>query len=252
MRSGTTLAEQILSCHPKVWPAGEQSFWLHNYHRSWKVPQKQIVPARAAALGGEYVQMLQKLSGGAERVTDKMPDNYLVAGLVHLALPNARIIHMRRLPVDTAVSIWMTPNALTSTGGHQKDNIVFAIKESMRLIAHLREVLPPDRFLEVDYEDLVTDFEQVAREMVDFCGLPWDDACFQPQENKKVVQTPSTWQVRQSIYRSSVERWRNFQPWLGEFADLIDVRHPRSNRHAGFGQSEIPLEPCINRFPHLV
>lgn len=226
MRSGTTLAEQILSSHPEVSAAGEHPFWMKNWQRAFSNASAGYDPDVLAALGREYVQELRRLWPAASRVTDKTPSNFTVAGLVHLALPNARIIHLRRNPCDNALSIWTTPNTPVSDGGHDKANLVAVFQEYFRLMEHMRQVLPPERFLEVSYEDLVTEQEGVTREMVAFCGLAWDDACLRPELNPRPVLTPSMWQVRQPVYTSSIGRWRKFEPWLGPFSELLDIRKP--------------------------
>jgi hypothetical protein len=150
-----------------------------------------------------------------------MPGNCMFCGLIYQALPNARIIHMRRSPVDTCLSIWATPNQGPSEGGHNKSDLVFSYKEYLRLMAHWRSVIPADRFLEVDYEELVSNREEVTRAMVAFCGLEWDEACLHPEQNHGAVSTPSLWQVRQPVYKTSIERWKKFEPWLGELKELV-------------------------------
>ena len=221
MRSGTTLAEQILSSHSKVAPAGEQLFWSRNWRRALENLDE------IGVLGREYVDLLSQFGIHPERVTDKMPGNYLFAGLIHLALPNAKIIHMRRTPVDNCLSIWATPNAMPHEGGHNKQHIAFVYREYLRLMAQWRTVLPADRFMEVDYEELVADNANMARRMIEFCGLAWEESCLRPEDNKRTVLTPSAWQVRQPVYKTSVERWRKFEPYLGEFSELLELRHPQ-------------------------
>lgn len=88
-------------------------------------------------------------------------------------------------------------------------------------MAHWRSVLPPDRFMEVQYEELVANPEAVTRKMIEFCGLEWDDACLHPERNKRAVRTASVWQARQPVYRTSVARWRNYEPWLGPLRELL-------------------------------
>jgi len=228
MRSGTSLAEQILSSHSRVKGAGEQLFWTKNWSRALLDGSSSLDNGIAGKLGEEYVEELRAFGPDAARVTDKMPGNCMFAGLIHLALPNARFIHIRRSPVDTCLSIWATPNHMPHEGGNHKGNIAFVYKQYMRLMEEWRTVLPPDRFLEVDYEALVADPENQIRSMVAFCGLEWDKACLKPHENKRLVATPSAWQVRQPVYATSVAKWRSFEPWLGEFRELLDLRHPGS------------------------
>ena len=179
-------------------------------------------------LGKEYVSELTKAGPGALRITDKMPGNYMFAGLIHLAVPNARIIHVRRSPIDTCLSIWATPNHMPHEGGNNKQDIVFVYREYLRLMDHWRSVLPPDRLFEVDYEDLVADREAVTRSMLSFCGLEWDEACLYPERNQRSVLTPSAWQVRQPVYRTSIERWRRFESCLGDFSGLFGLDHGAS------------------------
>jgi hypothetical protein len=216
MRSGTTLAEQILSSHPDVAAAGEQLFWSLNWRRD----------EPAGQLGREYMEVLQAVCPGAGRITDKMPGNCMFAGLIHAALPGAKIVHIRRNPLDNCLSIWATPNHMPHEGGHVKSDIAFVYREYLRLMARTRAVLPADCFLEIDYEELVSDQESVTRRMVEFCGLDWDEACLRPQDNRRTVLTPSAWQVRQPIYKSSIARWQKFEPYLGDFRELVGLQHP--------------------------
>jgi tetratricopeptide (TPR) repeat protein len=226
MRSGTTLAEQILSSHPRVAAGGEQLFWSKNWTRAATSDGEAIDPGQVSKLGHEYIEFLRRMAPDADRVTDKMPGNYMFAGLISQALPNARIIHMRRNPVDTCISIWATPNHIPPDGEHDKQSLVCVYRLYMRLMEHWRSVLPSDRFIEVDYEELVSDREDQTRRLIEFCGLPWDEACLSPEENRRMVTTPSAWQVRQPVYRTSVERWRRFEPYLGAFSELVGVSHP--------------------------
>jgi hypothetical protein len=220
MRSGTTFAEQILSCHPLVGGAGEQHFI--GDHESDIVDYKSKRPhsGKVKTVANEFVNLLSTITPGYPYVTDKNPANLQVVGPIHLALPNAKIIHTRRNPVDTAISIWSTPMRTNAPFISDRESIVYAYKEFLRLMDHWREVIPSDRFMEVQYEDLVADFETHARRIVAFCGLEWDDACLHPELNQRTVKTPSLWQVRQPVYKTSTERWRNYEPWLGAFEEL--------------------------------
>ena len=216
MRSGTTLAEQILSSHRDVSAAGEQLYWTQNWSRA-------VSGVPIGDLGREYIESLQKFGPESRHITDKMPGNYMFAGLIHLATPNAQMIHIRRNPVDTCLSIWATPNHMPHEGGNHKGNIAFVYLQYLRIMEHWCLTLPQDRLLEIDYEELVSHPERVTRRMLEFCGLEWDEACLRPHENKRLVATPSAWQVRQPVYGSSVERWRRFEPWLGDFNQLLHV-----------------------------
>src|SRR5215472_5189234 len=221
-RSGTTLVEQIVSMHPEVAPGGELNFWNGRgpaWQRSGPAEDKGPFLARAAA---DYLRLLRAIAPKAARVTDKMPFNFLWAGLVHVAFPRAVIIHCRRAAIDTALSIHQThfhPGLAFPTGGAE---LVAYFRSYQRLMDHWRSVLPADRFIEVDYEVLTRAPEPVIRRIIAACGLAWDDACLRPECNPRAVKTPSKWQTRQPIYRSSVARWRRYEPWLGPLHALVD------------------------------
>jgi len=222
VRSGTTLAEQILSAHPDVAGAGEQDFWINTDLRLMDYAARTLNKEALQVASEIYLRLIEGFAKGAPRVIDKQPGNMILAGALHIAYPNARILYMRRFPADNAVSIWTT-NIRTSTRFvNDKSNIVHAYRQHETLREHWNSVIPADRYLEVSYEDLVTNQEVVSRQMVDFCGLPWNNACLTPEGNKRQVITPSLWQVRQPVYRSSIDRWRRYEPWLGEFRKLLE------------------------------
>jgi tetratricopeptide (TPR) repeat protein len=219
-RSGTTLVEQIVSMHPEVGAGGELNFWNQRL-AGWlgSGADEDSFLAKAAA---DYLGVLRAIAPTAARVTDKMPFNFLWAGLIHVAFPRAIIIHCRRAAIDTALSIHQThfhPSMPFPTGGAE---LVAYFRSYQRLIDHWRIVLPADRFIEVDYEDLTRAPEPVIRRIIAACGLAWDDACLRPESNPRAVKTPSKWQTRQPIYRTSVERWRRYEPWLGPLRALVD------------------------------
>jgi len=226
-RSGTTLVEQIVSMHPEVGAGDELHFWNERgaaWHLSCSAGNaaagnEKPFLAKAAA---DYLGVLREISPKAARVTDKMPFNFLWTGLIHLAFPRATIIHCRRAAVDTAVSIHQThfhPSLAFPTGGAE---LVSYFQSYRRLMAHWRQVLPADRFVEVDYEELTRAPEPIIRRIIAACGLEWDDACLRPESNPRAVRTPSKWQTRQKIYRTSVARWRRYEPWLGPLGALVD------------------------------
>ena len=156
----------------------------------------------------------------ARRVTDKMPLNFQWAGLIHLALPRATLVHCRRSPLDTALSIHQThfnPRLLFPTGGGA---LVGFIRAYQRLCAHWQRVLPPERFIEIDYENLVNEPQPAIRRILDAAGLEWSDSCLFPERNARAVKTPSKWQARQPIYRHAVGRWHAYEKFLGPLASL--------------------------------
>lgn len=223
IRSGTTLVEQIVSSHPEVAAGGELKFWLENTRRILNSERSSIDPENLRQVSSEYLKQIDRLSGGRRRITDKMPLNFLFIGAMHLAFPNARFIHCRRSPLDNCISMFATPFPQPVNFLHSRENIVFYYKQYLRLIDHWRNVIPADRLLEVDYELLVSNPAPLTHRMIEFLGLDWDDACLHPEELHRAVRTPSTWQVRQPIYRSSVDRWRNYEPWLGAFREFLPV-----------------------------
>ena len=226
-RSGTTLVEQIVSMHPEVGAGGELHFWNQRgaeWHRSVADGNETpfVVSEFLAKATADYLGVLRAIAPKAARVTDKMPFNFLWAGLIHLAFPRALIIHCRRAAIDTALSIHQThfrPGLAFPTGGAE---LVAYFRSYQRLVDHWRSVLPADRFIEVDYEDLTRAPEPVIRRIIAACGLAWQDACLRPECNPRAVNTPSKWQARQPIYRTSVARWRRYEPWLGPLRALTD------------------------------
>jgi tetratricopeptide (TPR) repeat protein len=221
-RSGTTLVEQIISVHPEVGAGDELHFWNQRgaeWHRSAGTLDDKRFLAKAAA---DYLAVLRSVARTAARVTDKMPFNFLWAGLIHLAFPRAAIIHCRRAAIDTALSIHQThfrPDLAFPTGGAE---LVAYFRDYQRLTDHWRNVLPADRFIEVDYEEMTRAPEPVIRRIIMGCGLAWHDECLRPESNLRAVKTPSKWQARQPIYRTSVARWRRYEPWLGSLRALVD------------------------------
>jgi tetratricopeptide (TPR) repeat protein len=223
-RSGTTLVEQIVSMHPEVRAGGELNFW-NQRGMAWQRSDERAFLEKAAS---DYLGVLRAIAPTAARVTDKLPFNFLWAGLIHVAFPRATIIHCRRAAIDTALSIHQThfhPTMPFPTGGAE---LVAYFRDYRRLVEHWRRVLPADRFIEVEYEDLTRAPEPAIRRIIAACGLAWHDACLRPESNPRAVKTPSKWQTRQPIYRTSVERWRRYEPWLGPLRALVNDGVPPS------------------------
>ena len=227
-RSGTTLVEQIVSSHPAIAAGGELPFWIRRATPPGIAEATTLTPISAQDLAREYIALLRRIGPQAARVTDKAPFNFHRLGLIHLLLPKARIIHCRRHPVDTCLSMYFLHFAETIEFVSDKGDLAFAYREYARLMEHWRAVLPPDRFIEVDYENLVADREAVTRRLIAFTGLDWHEACLEPERNERVVTTASVWQARQPVYTTSVARWRHYEPWLGELRQLL----PASDIHA--------------------
>ena len=223
-RSGTTLVEQIISMHPEVAGGGELNFWNEQGAAWVRTSADGEEGEFLAKVAADYLGVLRAIAPKAARVTDKMPFNFLWAGLIHVAFPRAIMIHCCRAAVDTALSIHQTffhPALAFPTGGSE---LVEYFRGYQRLIDHWRSVLPADRFMEVDYEELTRAPEPCIRRIVAACGLAWDDACLRPESNPRAVKTPSKWQTRQPIYRTSVDRWRRYEPWLGPLRAVVDER----------------------------
>jgi tetratricopeptide (TPR) repeat protein len=220
IRSGTTLVEQILSSHPKIKGAGELTYWHEKAAQVFDYKTRKIDELALRDLGEGYLELLDRLGPGYDRVVDKMPHNYTMLGLVLAAIPAARVIYVKRRAIDNCLSIYTTayqhPPAFTLS----RSNIVFGYREHERIMAHWKSVLPSSQLLEVKYEDLIEKPGEVIRQMIDFTGLEWDDACLHHEQNENSVNTPSVWQVRQPIYKNSVERWRRFEPWIKPFDSL--------------------------------
>jgi len=234
-RSGTTLTEQIIASHPDVFGAGELPDLLRVAHRKTH-PDTTTFPDNLRYLdaetlrawGKEYLDCLQQRAPDAKHITDKMPANFFAVPLIHLMLPNAKIIHVNRNPVDTCLSCY-------TRLFHRKQEHTYDLAELgryyadyARMMTHWRTVLPPDAFYDVQYEDIVADQEQEARKLLEFCGLEWNDACLNFHKTERQVRTASVIQVRQPIYKSSVERWRKYEKFLGpllaELGDLVPSR----------------------------
>ncbi len=216
-RSGTTLIEQVLASHQAVHGAGErteltQAVVRLNAERLGAAAFPDSVWTLSGEalrrMGAEHVAALRALAPDALRITDKMPGNFFYVGLVRLILPNARIIHVRRDPVDTCLSCFSKLFTGIQPFAYDLAELGRYYRGYQRLMAHWREVLPPEILLEVEYEALVEDFAPQARRIVAHCGLAWDPACLDFYHTSRPVRTASMVQVRQPIYRSSIGRWR--------------------------------------------
>ena len=218
-RSGSTLIEQILASHPQIHGAGELTILEHMEIADPLRPFPETVPAldRATlrALGATYLSRLPKLAGGELRMVDKLPGNFLRIGLIRLILPNARIIHTTRNPVDTCLSCFsrLFTNGLLFT--YDLAELGRYYRAYNELMTHWKAVLPSGAVLDVSYEDVVEDLETQARRLIDYCGLAWDDRCIHFHQNGRAVRTASSVQVRQPLFRSSLGRGRHYEHGLG-------------------------------------
>jgi tetratricopeptide (TPR) repeat protein len=235
-RSGTTLVEQVISSHPRVRAAGEvQDFeaatqiLIKDRKLDGEMPAlvTRFSDADFRRLGEIYVERLRLRAPEGDHVTDKLLGNYNRIGLIRLALPNATIIHCRRNPIDSCLSIYSNHFADIQEHANDLGRLGRYYRRYHSLMEHWREVLPPDSFLDLQYEDTVKDIETTARRIIAHCKLDWDPRCLDFQNNRRRVATLSITQVRQPVYTSSVERWRNYKDHLGplikELGDLAPL-----------------------------
>ena len=236
-RSGTTLIEQIIASHPLVHGAGELQT-LNDVILEVRGPDGNTLPFpefvpmvdgnALRQIGGRYCALVRELAAkhggaGAQYVTDKMPSNYYFAGLMHLALPNATIIHSMRDPVDTCISCFSKLFSAEQNHTYDLGELGRYYKRYEQLMTHWRHVLPRGRILDVRYEDVVADLEMQARRIIAHCGLPWDDRCLSFHETDRPVRTASATQVRQPIYKSAVGRWRVYEQHLGPLLGALGI-----------------------------
>jgi len=220
-RSGSSLLEQILAAHPLIHGAGEllqlKQLVVRDFANKGPFPAAMAnrTPDQLQALGRRYLDAITPLAPGAKRIIDKLPLNFYFAGLIHLMLPNARIIHIRRDPLDTCLSCHTTLFREPVRYAHDQAELGRFYRAYLALMEHWRQVLPAARFTEVDYGDLVADPEPQARRLLEFCGLAWDDACLRPEDSDRPIRTASRLQARRPVYRSSVGRAGRYRDYLG-------------------------------------
>jgi len=235
-RSGTTLVEQILASHPEIFGAGELQLFEQAIEAVGDtLPARRPLPEAAAAFSAEhfravgvrYLDELVPRAPAAARITDKMPANFLFAGLIHLALPNATIIHVVRDPIDTCVSCFSVHFTRGQAHSYDLAELGRYYRHYRALMAHWHRVLPRGRILDVHYEELVGGLEGVARRMIAHCGLPWDARCLDFHRSERPVRTASATQVRQPVHQGAVGRWRRYERFL---APLLAALGAQSHR----------------------
>jgi len=225
-RSGSTLLAQILSRHQNVFAAGELQVMNEFVPIAANVLASSDSKSALIALrklGQQYLERVWKHSPNAQYIIDKLPGNFQHLGLIHLMLPNAKIVHSTRSPIDTCFSCY----AQQFVDGHfYSFDLQTLGRQYLRynsLMKYWREVLPPARILDVSYEMTVADLETETGKMLNYLGLPWDPACLTFYENKRVVRTASSTQVRRPIYSTSVDRWK---PYARHLLPLLEILHP--------------------------
>jgi tetratricopeptide (TPR) repeat protein len=249
-RSGSTLVEQILASHPKVSGGGERPDFERAVASLSDDGASLGSPDALANLSGQQLRRLaaRYLAGmaagtAAERTTDKALGNFRFVGLINLALPNARIIHTRRDPVDTCLSCFSKLFTDDQPYSYDLGELGRYYRAYDDLMEHWRRVLPDGVMIEVRYEELVADLAPQARRIVAHCGLAWDDACLSFHRTQRPIQTASVWQVRQPIYRSSVRSWPLQPETLAPLLEALDVERGESLRLAvrGFNPTDLAV-----------
>jgi Flp pilus assembly protein TadD len=231
-RTGTTLLERIISSHPDVYSAGE----MQNFSMAFSQVARSESPllldpaviSRAKRIdwgqvGEIYLASTRPSTGHTPRFIDKLPHNFLYAGLIAQALPNARMICLRRDPLDTCLSNFRQLFARTSPYyGYSFDLLDIGRYYIMfdRLMAHWQCAFP-GRILEMDYESLIESQEGSSRQLLEFCDLSWNDTCLDFESNPAPVHTASAVQVREPVYRTAMKRWKKYEPQLSELMELL-------------------------------
>lgn len=227
-RTGTTLVDRILSSHTEVFSAGELNNFAVELMRlvrplaeGRQVSRDDIVRLSAeidfARLGEAYIASTRPGTGHTGRFIDKLPLNFLYTGLIHRALPKAKIVHVRRDPIDTCYAIYKQLFVDAYPFSYDLEELGKYYAAYHELMTHWHEVLPGIMHV-VEYEKLVSDLEGEARKLVEFCGLEWQPECLRYYDNEAASTTASAAQIRQPVYQSSVGKWRRYER---QFAPLV-------------------------------
>ncbi len=231
-RSGTTLVEQIISSHPEVYGAGELQAMpaitlTINQQLEYANPYPKCMSLFDRTMAQEYsARYLQELAlhcPTAKHITDKLPGNYFKIGLIKTLFPDARIIHCQRNPLDSCISIffhyipdWKWSFELTEIGQYYLDY--------QRLMSHWQDLFRGEIFT-VQYEEMVMDQERVSKQLIDYLGLEWDEKCLDFHDNERDVRTISNMQVRQPMYKDSINRWKPYEEHLQPLIEVLQQAH---------------------------
>ena len=225
-RAGSTLLEQILASHSQVEGTAELpdiiAISRRLGQRSRENPAglypevlRELTESQARKLGESYIESTRVQRHGEPYFIDKLPNNFQHIGLIHLILPNAKIIDARRHPMAGCFSCFKQLFARGQTFTYNLRDLGYYYRDYVKLMDHWDEVLP-GRVHRVQYENMVADTEREIRALIDYCGLEFEESCLHFYETKRAIRTPSSEQVRQPVYTAGVEQWRHFEPWLGE------------------------------------
>jgi hypothetical protein len=229
-RSGSTLIEQILASHSQVdgtHELGDLSLVIRRIHperkRGERFPEQfaALDAHEWAAIGTDYLERTEIFRGSAPYFVDKNPNNFVYIGMLRLAIPNAKIINAMRHPLDSCFGSFKQLFASGQPFTYDLMEVGEYYLQYRKLMDHWREVLP-EFVLDVQYEQVVADLETNVRRILEFCGLPFEDACLRFYETERAVKTASSEQVRRPIYASSVNLWRNYEPQLDELIETLE------------------------------
>jgi len=219
-RSGTTLVEQVISSHSKVTAADELDF-LKMFGSSLAEGKVEVSGDKLKTVRNQYLNEIKKLSAGRPFVTDKMPNNFLYIGLICSALPEAKIVHVKRNPAATCWSNYRQHFSAKEWGySYDLLDVVryFQMYEDLMLFWSKHY---PGKIYHLEYEQLTTDQESETKKLIEYLGIDWEDACLFPEENKRYVKTASNLQVRKKVYKGSSEEWKKFEKYLGRTFDEL-------------------------------
>lgn len=236
-RSGSTLVDQIISSHPLVTSVGEAAFlsrslpvYLDEKMASYsKNPGPAITakfikacsPKMLNVIGDNYLAQVEPYAKHQKIVVDKMLFNFIWLGMIRLALPEAKIIHCVRDPIDIGLSIWQLLFTDDMPWAYDQNEIARYYLAYAKLMDYWRELFPGE-FFDNHYEDMVADQEAQSRKVIEFCGLPWHDDCLRFYENKRRVKTASVTQVRQPMYKDSVKKWKKYEKYLTRMVNTVE------------------------------
>jgi tetratricopeptide (TPR) repeat protein len=230
-RSGTSLVEQILSSHSRVYGAGELTYIEKLSHNGINANAVNMgYPGRILQIDADQIKLeaeiyLDRIQNNHDmreitHITDKMPGNYLFIGYIMMLFPRSRIIHCKRNPLDTCLSIYFLSMNTRHLYACDLKNLAYWYRDYLRLMDHWMNLFG-ERILTVHYEDLVNDTEKTARKLVDYIDLAWEDNCLDFHKTERDVITPSMWQVRQPIYKTSLERWKRYDKHIGVLKEIL-------------------------------
>jgi len=226
-RSGTSLVEHVLASHSRVVGIGEGEEFrrvaAQHFGGGLENSSNGISGESLRQIGADYAACVAAKAPGAIRVVDKTLTNVFCAGLIHLSLPKARIIHMMRDPMDTCFSCYSQLFMGSSKFAYDLGELGRYYKVYADVMAYWRRVLPTETMLEIRYESLVENFEPEVRRLIAFCGLEWEDACLRFHETRRAVRTASAVQVRQPLFKDAVGRWKHYAEWLGPLREALDL-----------------------------